>query len=50
MLKGIKESKGAQAAMKAAGGKVEAPVEAEKPVKAKKEKAPPKTEGAAPQA
>jgi large subunit ribosomal protein L15 len=48
VLKGIKASKGAQAAIEAAGGKVEAPVEA-KPLKEKK-KAPAKTEGAAPQA
>ena len=51
LLKGVKASKGAQAAIEAAGGKVEAPVQAEKPVKAAKaEKAQPKPEGAAPQA
>ena len=51
LLKGVKASKGAQAAIEAAGGKVEAPVQAEKPVKAEKaEKAQPKPEGAAPQA
>ena len=51
LLKGVKASKGAQAAIEAAGGKVEAPVQAEKPVKAEKaEKAQPKSDGAAPQA
>ena len=45
MLKGVKASKGAQAAIEAAGGKVEAPAE-----KAKPEKPARKTEGAAPQA
>ena len=54
VLKGVKASKGAQAAIEAAGGKYEAPAEkpekAEKPKKAKAEKPAEKTEGAAPQA
>ena len=54
VLKGVKASKGAQAAIEAAGGKYEAPAEkpekADKPKKAKAEKPAEKTEGAAPQA
>jgi large subunit ribosomal protein L15 len=54
VLKGVKASKGAQAAIEAAGGKYEAPAakpeKAEKPKKAKAEKPAEKTEGAAPQA
>ena len=52
VLKGVKASKGAQAAIEAVGGKYEAPAEKpEKPEKSKKaEKPGGKTEGAAPQA
>jgi large subunit ribosomal protein L15 len=50
-LKGIKASKGAQAAIEAAGGSVEAPpAKPEKAPRKAEKKAPAKTEGAAPQA
>ena len=51
VLKGVKASKGAQAAIEAAGGKVEAPAAPAKAEKTEKaEKPGRKTEGAAPQA
>jgi large subunit ribosomal protein L15 len=50
-LKGIKASKGARAALEAAGGSVEAPpAKPEKAPRKAEKKAPAKTEGAAPQA